>query len=68
MALELHLVANLKTSCAVVNLNIGLITYDLDDLGHHTGFSAINIAYLVLTHRAINLGNHDVRDNTIYSS
>ena len=60
MTLEFYLVTNLKTTCTIVNLYIGLVAYDLDDLGHHTDITAIYVAYLILAHRTINLRDNDV--------
>ena len=68
VALELDAVADLQAAGAVENLHIGRIAYDLDDLGHHSGISRVNVADLVLRHGAVGLDDHDVGNDTVYAS
>ncbi len=65
---ELHLVADLQSAGAVENLDVGVVAHDLDDLGHHSGLTAIHEADLVLCDRSVDLYDHDIGDDTVYSS
>ena len=68
VTLEFDPVADLQTAGAVKNLDIGRVAYDLDDLGHHFGIARPDIADLVLTHGSVGLDDHDVGDDTVYTS
>ena len=67
MTLELDLIADLQTARTVEYLNVGIIAYNFDDLGHHSGLTAPYVANFVLTNCAVSLHDHDVRDDTRYS-
>ena len=68
MPLELDPVADLQPPGAVKNLDIGAVAYDLDDLGHHFGIPRIHVADFVLAHGSVGLDDHDIGDDTIYTS
>jgi hypothetical protein len=68
MTKELNLVTDLQATGAIIHLHVSVIAYDLDDLSHHSGITTIYVADLILTHRAIDLHDHDVGDDTIYTS
>ena len=62
------LFADLQSAGRVENLHVGIVAHDLDDLGHHLGIPAVNVTDFVLADRAVRLHDHDVRDDTVYSS
>ena len=68
MPLELDPVADLQPPGAVKNLDIGAVAYDLDDLGHHFGIPRIHVTDFVLAHGSVGLDDHDIGDDTIYTS
>ena len=68
VTLEFDLFADLQSAGRVENLHVGIVAHDLDDLGHHLGIPAVNVTDFVLADRAVRLHDHDVRDDTVYSS
>ena len=66
--LEFDPIADFQTARAVENLDIGAVAYDLDDLGHHFGITRMDIADLVLAHGSVDLDDHDVGNDTVYTS
>ena len=68
VAFEFDPVADFQTARAVVNLHIGVVADDFDDLGHHFGIARPHVTDLVLGHRPVRLDDDDVGDDTVYTS
>ena len=68
VAFEFDLVADFEAAGAVEHLHIGVVAHDLDDLGHHSGISDVHVTDFVLAHGSVGLDNHDIGDDTVYTS
>ena len=68
VAFEFDPVADFQTARAVVNLHVGVVADDFDDLGHHFGIARPHVTDLVLGHRPVRLDDDDVGDDTVYTS